>query len=72
MTPRNQNQLSLEVLAERIDALACDVEKQTQATKELVAAWSAAHTLVTFVKWGSTLVTALALLWAFAFHGKTP
>ena len=63
-------QLSLELLADQVANLSRDVEQQTLATKELVKAWEAAQTLVTFIKWASTLVTALSLLWVFVWHGK--
>lgn len=48
------------------------VEKQAAATEQLVKLWEAAGTIVTVVKWGSSLVTALAIMWATFKHLPAP
>lgn len=48
------------------------VDAQAAATKELVDAWKAARTTVTFVKWISSLVTALTILWVVVKHFVWP
>ena len=57
--------VSLAILQIEVDALRKDVAAQTEATKELVEAWRAAGKAVAFVKWTSTFVTALGILWVF-------
>lgn len=60
--------VSLAILQLDVENLRYDVRKQTEATKELVDAWKAAGKAVAFVKWASTLVTALGILWVFVTH----
>lgn len=59
-------------LRSEVAQLRIDVERQTAATEQLVKAWEAAETLVSFVKWASSLVTALAILWAVFKHLPAP
>ena len=62
--PRTMEELfSIAELQADVRQLRVDIEESTAATKELVEAWKAAQSLVTFVKWGSTLVTAVGILW---------
>jgi len=72
-------QLDMASMSDKLDAsIAAQREtanaqrEQTAATKELVEAWKAARTLVTFVKWASGLVTALTVLWVVLKHFAWP
>jgi hypothetical protein len=58
--------VSLAVLQLEVAKLSADVIALTKATSALVDAWNAAGKVVTFIKWASTLVTALGILWLFA------
>lgn len=49
-----------------------EVKAQTAATKELVEAWKTATGVVRFVKWTSTLVTAIGVIWAAIRYGVWP
>lgn len=40
-----------------------DLSAATASIKQLVDAWNAAGTLVTFVKWAASIVTAFAIVW---------
>jgi hypothetical protein len=53
-------------------ALRKEVAASTAATRQLVEAWNAARTTVTFVKWVSGLVAALGVIWYVFRHGALP
>lgn len=60
--------VSVTLLRAEVGELRTDVAELTRETKELVDAWKAAGKLVAFVKWISTIVTALGILWVFIGH----
>lgn len=69
LTPKTTDDfVSIALLQMEVDGLRKEVAEQTAATKELVEAWKAAGKMVAFVKWTSTLVTALGILWVFVKH----
>ena len=59
---------SIAELQADVGALRVEVKELTTATKDLVEAWKAAGSVVKFVKYASTLVTALGILWVGARH----
>ena len=67
--PRTMEELfSIAELQADVRQLREDIEASTAATKELVEAWKAARSLVTFIKWSSTFVTAVGVLWLAVRH----
>lgn len=59
---------SIAELQRDVSDLRDEVKELNAATKELVEAWRAAGSLVKFVKWASTFVTAIGILWIAARH----
>lgn len=59
-------------LRKEVTDLSDAMKAQTAATKELVDAWKAGRALVTFIKWSSTVVTAVGVLWAAIRYGVWP
>lgn len=47
------------------------VDELTESTKALVEAWRTANGVVKFVKWVSTFVAAVGVIWLFITHGFT-
>lgn len=68
MADPHEEFVSIAILQLEVEALQKTVEAQTEATRALVDAWNAAGKVVLFVKWASTLVTALGILWLFLKH----
>lgn len=60
--------VSLALLQLDVERLSGEVAELTKSTKALVEAWNAASWFITFIKWSSTVVTALGILWLFFKH----
>ena len=55
-----------------VGRLESKLDEQIAVTKELVDAWKTANGVVRFVKWASTLVTAIGVIWAAIRYGVWP
>jgi hypothetical protein len=56
--------VELALMRKDLDTLNVDVQALRKDVKDLVDAWKAANNLVAFVKWLSTIATAIGILWA--------
>ena len=57
------DETDLALAARDIEMLTSRIEKLEASIENLVKAWEAAGTLVTFVKWAAGLGTALGVAW---------
>jgi hypothetical protein len=78
MTPRQPQKAKpvtqatdIALIQQDIEALNARLAAMEKGVSDLVSAWRAAGTLVSFVKWAAGVVTAVAILWG-VFKGHIP
>lgn len=75
ITPPPAPKPTVASLKKELEELQREVAAMNASIRQLVEAWNAAGTLVTFVKWAASVVSAFAVIvWAITNSGfwKTP
>lgn len=66
-----ENIVSLAVLQVEMEQVKAELAANTEATKELIAAWNAAGKVIAFIKLCASLIAALGAIWLFMKTGFT-